>query len=73
MQYVARKLLFFCCILTLCLTGCAANQSTVRGVQLNERETKIAALGNYTVGILDFFLTTRCAGVSLTARSLEIW
>ncbi len=70
MQYVARKLLFFCCILTLCLTGCAAKQSTVQGVQLSDREEKIAALGNYMVGILEFSLQEDVQGYLLQR---EIW
>ena len=54
MQHRTQKLLLLCCILALCLTGCAASQSTVRGVQLSDREQKIAALGDYTVGVLEF-------------------
>ncbi len=54
MQHRTRKLLLLCCILALCLTGCAAGKSTVRGVQLSDREQKIAALGDYTVGVLEF-------------------
>lgn len=54
MKHTARKIVLLCCILALCLTGCAASQSTVRGVQLSDREQKIAALGDYTVGVLEF-------------------
>ena len=46
MQYVARKLLLLCCLLALCLAGCSADKSadksTVCGVQLSDREKKIA-------------------------------
>ena len=59
MQYVARKLLLLCCLLALCLAGCSADKSadksTVCGVQLSDREKKIAMLADYTAaGVLEF-------------------
>ena len=70
MQHTVRKLLFFCCIMALCLTGCTADESTVRGVQLSDREKNIAMLGDYTVGILEFSLQQDVQGYLLQR---EIW
>lgn len=70
MQHTVRKLLFFCCIMALCLTGCTTDESTVRGVQLSDREKNIAMLGDYTVGILEFSLQQDVQGYLLQR---EIW
>lgn len=70
MQHTVRKLLFFCCIVALCLTGCTTDESTVRGVQLSDREKNIAMLGDYTVGILEFSLQQDVQGYLLQR---EIW
>lgn len=74
MQHTVRKTLLLCCILAFCLTGCtadkSADESTVRGVQLSDREKKIAMLGDYTVGILEFSLQQDVQGYLLQR---EIW
>ncbi len=75
MQYVARKLLLLCCLLALCLAGCSADKSadksTVCGVQLSDREKKIAMLADYTAaGVLEFSCKQDVQGYLLQR---EIW
>ena len=75
MQHTVRKTLLLCCILAFCLTGCTADkstdESTVRGVQLSDREKKIAMLGDYTAaGVLEFSCQQDVQGYLLQR---EIW
>lgn len=44
MKHTARKIVLLCCILALCLTGCAAGKSTVVYVPFDEWEGKEAVL-----------------------------
>ena len=70
MKSMAKKLLLLCCILALCLTGCGGKASTVRGVQLTEREQRIAALAGDNAGVIEFSFAEDIQGMILQK---EIW
>lgn len=70
MKNTIRSIVALCCIMALCLTGCAAGKSTVQGVQLSDREKNIAALGDYRVGVLEFAFQQDIQGFIVQG---EIW
>ncbi len=70
MKPTVKKLLLLCCVLALCLTGCGGKASTVRGVQLTEREQAIAALADGAVAGLEFAFQEDIQGFVLQR---EIW
>ena len=54
MQHRTGKLILLCCILALCLTGCAAGKSTVKFIPLTEQETVISKMISDNLGIFEF-------------------
>lgn len=54
MKHTARKIVLLCCILALCLTGCAAGKSTVKFIPLTEQEMAIGKMISDNLGIFEF-------------------
>lgn len=70
MQHRTGKLILLCCILALCLTGCAAGKSTVQYEQLRKGDQRVSLLNDGLMGALEFDFQDDIRGIVFYQ---EIW
>ena len=70
MQHRTGKIILLCCILALCLTGCAACKSTVQYEQLLKGDQRVSLLNDGLMGALEFDFQDDIQGIVFYR---EIW